>query len=127
MNEIHYTEVGSWFWPNFTPKEISCKGDGLIVINKEALDALQRLRMLVGKPIIINSGYRSAAYNKAVGGAKNSYHMKGMAFDIRLTPDVKREKIHQFASSAGFNGIGDYDTFVHVDTRETKYYWDNRT
>ena len=34
-------------------------------------------------PIIINSGYRSPAVNKAVGGAQNSNHLTGCAADIR--------------------------------------------
>ena len=35
-------------------------------------------------PIIINSGYRSEAVNKAVGGAANSNHLTGCAVDIRV-------------------------------------------
>ncbi len=34
-------------------------------------------------PIIINSGYRSEAVNRAVGGAKGSNHLTGCAADIR--------------------------------------------
>ena len=36
------------------------------------------------QPIIINSAYRSAAVNKAVGGAKGSNHLTGCAADIRV-------------------------------------------
>ena len=36
-------------------------------------------------PIIINSGYRSEAVNKAVGGAPNSNHLTGCAVDINVT------------------------------------------
>ena len=35
------------------------------------------------EPIIINSGYRSEAVNKAVGGAKESNHLTGCAVDIK--------------------------------------------
>ena len=35
-------------------------------------------------PIIINSGYRSEAVNKAVGGVKGSNHLTGCAADIRV-------------------------------------------
>ncbi len=46
---------------------------------------LERLREKVGKPIIINSGYRSEAVNKAVGGVKGSNHLTGCAADIHVT------------------------------------------
>ena len=60
-----------------------------IVANLKALceEVLEPLRQWCGKPIIISSGYRSPALNKAVGGAKNSQHMTGEAVDIRL-PDA---------------------------------------
>ena len=35
-------------------------------------------------PVIINSGYRSEAVNKAVGGVKGSNHLTGCAADIRV-------------------------------------------
>ena len=35
-------------------------------------------------PIIINSGYRSAQVNKAVGGVATSNHLTGCAVDIRV-------------------------------------------
>lgn len=44
---------------------------------------LQPLRNAYGKPIIVNSGYRSQALNQAIGGAKNSQHMSGQAADIK--------------------------------------------
>jgi hypothetical protein len=45
--------------------------------------ALEDVRTLLGDvPILISSGYRSPALNKAVGGAKNSAHMVGLAADF---------------------------------------------
>ena len=35
-------------------------------------------------PIVINSGYRSEAVNKAVGGVSGSNHLTGCAVDIRV-------------------------------------------
>ena len=46
-------------------------------------NVLQPLRDHLGKPVVINSGFRSQAVNMAVGGAKNSQHMKGEAADIK--------------------------------------------
>ena len=45
---------------------------------------LEPLRQVQG-PIVINSGYRSEAVNKAIGGAKGSNHLTGCAVDIRVT------------------------------------------
>jgi uncharacterized protein YcbK (DUF882 family) len=42
---------------------------------------LQPIRDMVGI-VTINSGYRSPALNKAVGGAKNSQHLTGQAVDF---------------------------------------------
>ena len=50
---------------------------------------LDPLRMDMGYPIQVNSGYRCPALNAAIEGAKNSQHMKGMAADITLIPTEK--------------------------------------
>lgn len=43
---------------------------------------LDPLREAYGKPIRVNSGYRSPMLNMALGGARNSQHMTGEAADI---------------------------------------------
>jgi zinc D-Ala-D-Ala carboxypeptidase len=43
---------------------------------------LQPLRDSLGKPLKVNSGYRGAAVNAAVGGSNTSQHSKGEAADI---------------------------------------------
>lgn len=108
------------------PKEIACKGSGFIVIDDYSLDSLNCFRHIIGVPFSPNSAYRSEAYNKKVGGAPNSYHRKGMAFDIPIKDGMSREKIHEVAKIVGFTGFGDYNTFVHIDTGP-KRYWDLRT
>jgi hypothetical protein len=52
--------------------------------NIEALvsKVLDPLREAFGKPIYVRSGYRSVDLNMAVGGVKNSQHLKGEAADI---------------------------------------------
>ena len=50
---------------------------------------LDPLRMDMGYPIHVNSGYRSPVLNGIINGAKNSQHMKGMAADITLVPTEK--------------------------------------
>lgn len=124
----HYSGVNPahWQWPNFTPKEIACKGTGELLVDFASMDALQDFRGFVGVPVTINSAYRSEKHNKAVGGSPNSQHRLGKAFDIRITKSLTRDMIHKGAKKAGFNGFGDYLSFVHIDTRDAPAYWDYR-
>lgn len=106
-----------WRWPNFSPRELACKGTGALLINEDALDKLQALRERLGRPMLITSAYRSPEHNKRVGGAKNSYHMQGMAFDVRM----ENQDPHEFEAAAravGFTGFGYYQRsgFMHIDT-----------
>lgn len=43
---------------------------------------LEKVRAITGKPLRILSGYRAPKVNAAVGGAKHSYHMDGLAADF---------------------------------------------
>jgi len=124
----HYSDVDPdyWRWPNFTPKEIACKGTGKLLVNEDSMDRLQALRTEIGLPFHVNSGYRSPEYNKKVGGAPNSFHMQGMAFDISLS-NLNRGIMTEKAEDYGFNGIGQYNSFIHIDTRDYKARWDKRT
>ena len=45
-------------------------------------NVLEPVRIEVGKPITVTSGFRSARLNKAVGGAPDSQHLRGQAADI---------------------------------------------
>ena len=51
---------------------------------KRLADMLEKVRALVGKPIIINSAYRSKQVNDAVGSKDSSQHRIGCAADIRV-------------------------------------------
>lgn len=108
-----------WRWPSFSPHEIACRGTGNIRIDTRSMDMLQKLRNHLGKPMIVNSGYRSPEHNRRVGGAKNSFHMKSMAFDVRMDNHDPHTFI-EAAKQIGFRGIGTYPKqgFVHIDTRD---------
>lgn len=51
-------------------------------IREKLLPALNGLREAWGDGIRITSGYRSLELNTAIGGAKKSMHMKGLAADL---------------------------------------------
>ncbi len=44
-----------------------------------------------GIPLVIISGLRSSSYNAAIGGAVNSYHLTGRAFDVQVVGYTKDE------------------------------------
>lgn len=73
---------------------------------------LQPLRTAYGKPLHINSGFRSKELNRAVGGVETSQHTKGEA------ADVAAENPYQLAMLARtlnlpYDQMILYPTFVH--------------
>lgn len=64
-----------------------------------AADVLQPLREAFGRPIIVSSGYRCSALNKAVGGAVNSQHLSGEAADIHTLSDIPEDNKALFATA----------------------------
>lgn len=57
---------------------------------------LQPLRSHIGKPIRVNSGYRSPVVNTAVGGSFSSDHLSGLAADIVLQSGGKADNLALF-------------------------------
>lgn len=61
---------------------------------------LDPARERLGKPIMVNSGYRCPLKNKAVGGVPNSQHLKGEAADITCAemtiPDAPNSKLQKY-------------------------------
>lgn len=107
---------------NFSMHEFQCREGQEVKLHEDLIERLQLLRERIGKPILITSGYRTREYNSKVGGARNSYHMRGMAADIQAR-GMSVQKLAQEAAAAGFLGIGVYENFVHVDVRDYKAYW----
>ena len=77
---------------------------------------LEPVRERLGKPIVVNSGFRCPVHNRMVGGATGSQHVKGEAADIRFQDS--RFKVQELAKAIVANGTWDqlimYPTFVHV-------------
>jgi uncharacterized protein YcbK (DUF882 family) len=93
-------------------------------IDPELVDLVHRLRLAMAYdgPVHVISGYRSPKTNAMLARrsrkvAKNSYHMKGMAIDLRL-PGCPLEEVRAAALSLGGGGVGFYPgpQFVHLDT-----------
>lgn len=108
---------------NFKVKEFRCKdGSDSIVVDTEFVETvLQKIRNHFKTSVTINSAYRTPNYNKKVGGASNSFHVKGRAFDI-VVKGYTPSEVAKYARSIGVKGVIEYNTFVHVDSRP-KQYW----
>tara|TARA_R100001086_G_scaffold138050_1_gene72198 strand:+ start:4845 stop:5222 length:378 start_codon:yes stop_codon:yes gene_type:complete len=118
---------------NFAMSEFDCH-DGTsvswdLVDNVQKLaNNLQVLRDTIGKAVHVISAFRPSTYNKKVGGAKRSYHIKAMAADIRvngMNPKEVKAVIEVLIAEGKMEqgGVGLYKTFVHYDIRGRKARW----
>lgn len=107
---------------NFRLCEFESPDTKEVKVANELVVKLQIIRDTIDRPIIVGSGYRTKEHNKKIGGAKNSYHMKGMAADIHCH-SVKLYDLTIAAIIAGFIGIIIYKdrNFIHVDLRNKPY------
>ncbi|WP_231495756.1 D-Ala-D-Ala carboxypeptidase family metallohydrolase [Paucisalibacillus sp. EB02] len=78
---------------------------------------LEAVRVKIGnKPIVVNSGFRSVAYNSSIPNAhSNSQHMYGVAADIKA-PGISLNTLLNATRSSGFSGSYNGGTYVHVDS-----------
>lgn len=110
---------------NFKVKEFACSdGTDPIFLAPKLVEVLQKIRDHFGKAVVINSGFRTAARNKAVGGAAYSQHLYGTAADIAvngIAPGLVADYAETLLADTG--GIGRYSSFTHVDVREEKARW----
>jgi zinc D-Ala-D-Ala carboxypeptidase len=77
------------------------------VENLKALCAnvLEKIRAHFGKPITVNSGFRGAKLNKAIGGAKNSSHLHGEAADIEIAGVDNLQLVYWIANNLEFDQL----------------------
>ena len=85
------------------------------MMDKKLLKLLDRIREIVGEPIIITSGFRTPAHNESVGGKEDSSHLKGLAVDIAIRHSRMRFKLINALLEVGINRIGIADNFIHID------------
>jgi len=99
-----------------TPSE-----ETLVRMRLVAEKVFQPLREWYGKPIKINSFYRSPLLNKAVKGATRSSHLKGEAIDISAGSKEENRKLFDWIKEnlEVDQCINEYDyTWLHVSYRE---------
>ena len=117
---------------NFTVAEIAnnsantrCK----LVFTPEIISfaaLLQTLRTEYGKPLEVNSWYRTAEFNKRIGGSTNSIHLDGRAVDLAVADVATQEQLVKMWKKICFankriGGANVYPTFIHLDDYENKF------
>ncbi|HXU26257.1 MAG TPA: D-Ala-D-Ala carboxypeptidase family metallohydrolase [Bacteroidia bacterium] len=97
--------------------------NNLMANAKRMAELMEQVRNILGKPIIVNSMYRSPAVNKAVGGASTSMHLKALACDF-ICPQfgTPYEVAERLQKEGGFTITYDqliYEgTWVHIGLKE---------
>ena len=90
------------------------------------VESLINISKTLGRKITLNSGKRSKAYMNATGQGGSykpkSQHNLGNAADVTMS-GINRAEFVEAAGKAGINGIGFYNTFIHVDVRSYKAKW----
>ena len=118
--------------PNFTLEELTHTDHRTLdnTPNNEELANLRRLaefleqlkKVLGGKPIMINSAFRSKAVNDAVGSSDKSQHRRACAADIRV-PGMKPDEVVRAIIEAGLpydQVIREFDRWTHVSIPNTE-------
>ena len=120
---------------HFNANEFRCKCGKAhnFLISVELIEMLEKLYAALNcSKIIVNSGYRCAAHDKAVGGNGSGQHTKGTAADIvcygQDGKPISSKTVCCKAQDLGFTGIANITaayTSTHVDVRTgSKWYGD---
>lgn len=86
---------------------------------REAAAWLEKVRIILGRPVKVLSWCRCPVHNAAIGGKSHSYHLKGMAVDI-VCKDLSAPNLRDFlrphhTEGGLIGGLGAYPGFTHVD------------
>lgn len=111
---------------HFSKAELACHCCGELKIETALIEALEQLRTLADKAIVVHDGYRCPAHNQEVGGVSESEHTRGMAADISITGLSLQQMFELALQVPTFlnGGVGVYDgNFLHLDTRAHQARW----
>lgn len=90
---------------------------------KKVMYILDMARVHIGKPILVNSGYRCQKLNEMVGGVQNSMHTKGLAADFRTGEKEDINKMFEFLKKNQkdfkIKELINYKNFIHMGVSET--------
>lgn len=115
--------------PEFASKDGAAFPEDVKTNLAELAENLQVLRDHFARSVTVTSGYRSPAHNVRIGGASDSFHVRGMAADLQIAgvaPRVVYNAIELLIKSGKMKegGLGLYSGWVHYDIRGRKIRWD---
>ena len=102
----------------FKSDEFKCPCCDIVIVSGWLIHLLNKVRTGLGKPMVVNSGYRCKKHNREVGSFDDSAHRRGTAADIKCTDSVDRFKIIKLAYEVGFKRMGIEGNFIHLDVDE---------
>lgn len=88
-------------------------------MNPDFLRKLNEARALAGVPFVLNSAFRSSAWDTARGRSGRGYHTVGRAVDVACIDGRSRARVVCACLSVGLS-CGISKNFVHVDNRENQ-------
>jgi uncharacterized protein YcbK (DUF882 family) len=100
-------------------------------VNPKMIELAQAIRNRIGA-YTPNSAYRCPTHNQEIGGTQMSQHMAGNAIDVPQPQDMESADFYdiilQSLHEVGIDpyksaGIGEYNSFIHVDIRKEKARW----
>ena len=117
---------------HFKVREFKCVDGDKILIDTELVKMLEKIReKLKCTKIVLNSGYRTPAHDKAVGGSGKGQHTKGKAADIvcyNADGKISAKKVCCAAEDCGAKGIGYIsESATHIDVRSGAKWWGDET
>ena len=110
------------------------RGESRAYVDPQIVHHVQDIRSGLGRPLILNSGFRSPEHNRAVGGATFSRHIYGDALDIDVdqsrpdanqraqeifneAQDVKVDFVLPLTETSVTVGGAERVSWVHIDDR----------
>lgn len=123
----HWQDVDPNDWPftHFSPKEMADRHSGELVICLEFMDWLARLRGDYGKPMRVNSAYRTRQHQRKLTGRDTGAHVDGQAVDVAVS-GADAYELAKLAMERGAMGVGVFQAgphagrYLHIDLWEKR-------
>jgi len=100
---------------NFTASELMCPCCEEVHMDPVFMIELQKIRSLLGVPMVTTSGWRCEKHNAEVSSNSKGDHVKGLAVDISIKGRYFRANLLKAALESGyFKDIAIAKTFIHL-------------